>query len=85
MRKILFKLEQLECPSCYKKIEDYLRKQSGIISIIVFPTLGRIRTEYDETKINEEQLESLISDLGYMVEAKKQIGEGELRVLKRGN
>ncbi|HHW30605.1 MAG TPA: heavy-metal-associated domain-containing protein [Clostridiaceae bacterium] len=83
MRKILFVLEQLECPSCYKRIEDCLGKQSGIISVTVLPALGRIRTEYDETEINEEQLESLIYNLGYVIEAKKKLENGELRVLKR--
>jgi len=85
MQKVLFILGQQGCPGCYKRIEDYLKRQRGIISVMVFPAIGRIRTEYDESEINEEQLENHIKNLGYVVETRRQLDKGEIRVLKYEN
>lgn len=71
MSKALFRITPLGCPGCGKQIEDKLLKQGGVISVKVFPRLGRIRTEFDETKSNAEHLESMIGSLGYVVELKK--------------
>lgn len=73
MSKALFQITPLNCPGCGKQIEDKLLKQGDIIAVKVFPGLGRIRMEFDETKINAEYLEGLIGSWGHNVELKSLI------------
>ena len=71
MSKALFQITPLGCPGCGKQIEDKLLKQGGVISVKVFPRLGRIRTEFDEKKTNAKHLEGMIGSWGHDVELKK--------------
>ncbi|MDD4766515.1 MAG: heavy-metal-associated domain-containing protein [Desulfotomaculaceae bacterium] len=75
MIKALFQITPLGCPGCGKQIEDKLLQQGGVISAKVFPRLGRIRTEFDETKTNAEHLEGLIGSWGHDVDLKILIKE----------
>lgn len=67
MQKALFQLESLSCPGCGKKIEDHLKKHKGIRSMQVLSKLCRVRTEFNETEMNAEDIETMIHQLGYVV------------------
>lgn len=71
MLKVLLQLEPLACPSCGKKIEEEISVQKGVISVIVFPRLSKVRTELNEKEMNVEQLEHIMKDLGYAVKSRK--------------
>lgn len=71
MSKALFQIIPIGCPGCGKQIEGKLLEQGGVLSVKVFPRLGRIRTEFDETKTNAEHLEATIGSWGHHVELKK--------------
>lgn len=67
MKKAVFQLEALTCPSCIKKIESTLNKTTGVDTAKVLFNASKVKTEYDETKIEADQLEETISKLGYPV------------------
>lgn len=71
MRKVVFQMESLTCPSCIKKIEGTLRKQSGIASATVLFHSGKVRAEFDEQQITAEQIKGIIVKLGYPVLSSK--------------
>lgn len=67
MKKAVFQLEVLTCPSCIKKIESTLNKTIGVDTAKVLFNVSKVKAEYDETKIEADQLEETISKLGYPV------------------
>ncbi len=67
MAKAVFQLEPLTCPSCINKIEAVLNKTTGVSTAVVFYNLSKVKTEYDDTKIEANQLENMIKKLGYEV------------------
>lgn len=71
MKKAVFQLEALTCPSCIKKIETTLNKTTGVDTAKVLFNSSKVKAEYDETKIEADQLEETISKLGYPVLAAK--------------
>ncbi|MDR6997719.1 heavy-metal-associated domain-containing protein [Neobacillus niacini] len=67
MKKAVFQLEPLTCPSCIKKIETALRKKAGVDSVKVLFNFGKVKTEFDEVQVEVAQLEETIKKLGYLV------------------
>ena len=71
MKLANFQLEPLTCPSCIKKIENTLNKQAGVLKARVLFHSNKVKTEFDETIIDAEQLEQTLEKLGYPVLASK--------------
>lgn len=71
MNRALFQIASLDCPGCGRNIEDKLSKLSGVTSVKVFPGLGRIRIEFDETITNAESISNIIRSWGHAAELKK--------------
>ncbi|MCM3638412.1 heavy-metal-associated domain-containing protein [Sporosarcina luteola] len=71
MKKILLNLEPLTCPSCIKKIEGALNKMDGVIEAKVLFNSGKVRAQFDESKIAAEQIAKTVSGLGYPVISQK--------------
>lgn len=71
MSKAVFQLEPLTCPSCVKKIETALQKQDGVQDAKVLFNSGKVKTEFDETQVEVEQLKGIIENLGYPVNSAK--------------
>lgn len=67
MKKAVFQLEALTCPSCIKKIETTLDKTKGIEAVKVLFNSSKVRAEYDENVIEAKEIEETISKLGYEV------------------
>jgi copper chaperone len=67
MSKVVFQLEPLTCPSCIKKIETTLNKTAGVETAKVLFNSSKVKTEFDESKIEAGQLEETIEKLGYPV------------------
>ncbi len=67
MKRVVFQLEPLTCPSCIKKIESTLNKTSGIQSATVLFNSSKVRVEFDEQDISTEQISKIITKLGYEV------------------
>jgi copper chaperone len=71
MSKAVFQLETLTCPSCIKKIETTLNKSAGIETVKVLFNSSKVKTEFDGTKIQATQVETILQKLGYQVLSKK--------------
>ncbi|WP_249870630.1 heavy-metal-associated domain-containing protein [Oceanobacillus saliphilus] len=71
MSKGVFQLEPLTCPSCIKKIETTLSKTEGVVSAKVLFNSSKVRTEFDDSKIEASKIEETISKLGYPVKSAK--------------
>lgn len=67
MKKAVFQLEALTCPSCVKKIESTLSKTEGVGEAKVLFSSSKVRVEFDEDKVNPEKLKNSIRKLGYDV------------------
>jgi len=67
MKKVLFQLEPLTCPSCIKKIETALSKTAGVVTAEVLFNSGKVKVQFDETQNDAEQLGKIIKNLGYPV------------------
>lgn len=71
MRKAVYQMEPLDCPSCIKKIENALGRQAGIKDGKVLFHSGKVRVEFDEDQISDQQIEEVIVKLGYPVYSRK--------------
>lgn len=71
MKKAVFQLESLTCPSCIKKIETTLNKTIGIGTVKVLFNSSKVRAEYNEDVIEASEIEATILKLGYEVLSRK--------------
>lgn len=71
MKKALFQLEPLTCPSCIKKIESALSKTEGVDSAKVLFNSSKVKVEFDEFQISADKLKGIVVDLGYAVLSSK--------------
>ncbi|GAA4079620.1 heavy-metal-associated domain-containing protein [Amphibacillus indicireducens] len=67
MKKVIFQLEQLTCPSCMKKIETGLIESHGVEDAFVFFKSCKAKVEYDSNQTNPASLKSVIEELGFSV------------------
>lgn len=67
MRKAVYQLETLTCPSCIKKIESTLNKTEGVLNAKVLFNSSKVKTEFDETSIEAEKIQEIVQKLGYQV------------------
>ncbi|AGY82417.1 MULTISPECIES: heavy-metal-associated domain-containing protein [Carnobacterium] len=67
MNKAIYQLEPLTCPSCIKKIESTLNKTEGVESAKVLFNSSKVKTQFDETKIEGDRIQRIIVKLGYSV------------------
>ncbi|MFO1443724.1 cation transporter [Bacillus sp. Bva_UNVM-123] len=74
MKTANFQLEPLTCPSCIKKIESTLNRQSGVLKARVLFHSSKVKIDYDESMITEMHLQQIVFKLGYPVLASKIVG-----------
>jgi len=67
MKKAVYQLEPLTCPSCIKKIETALGRTDGVKLAKVLFNSGKVRTEFDETVVQADEVAKVIEKLGYPV------------------
>lgn len=60
MKKTTYKLSGIDCASCALKIEESLNKTDGIYESNLNFLLMKLMVSYEETMINEEEIELLI-------------------------
>ena len=61
----------MTCINCQTRIQNALKKQSGITQATVSYEAGTADISYDPSTISLEQIQSLIDDLGYSASAQK--------------
>lgn len=67
MKKAVYQLETLTCPSCIKKIEGVLGREEGVEEVKVLFNSSKVRAQYNEDVVSAEQLQEIIVNLGYPV------------------
>jgi len=93
MKRITIPILGMHCASCAQKIESTLKKLDGIIKANVNFATEKATIEFDETLINENEINNAIEQLGYKVirevdheaeaiDKEKEAKEKEIRTLK---
>ncbi len=67
MKKNIFKLDTLTCPSCVRKIEIALSKTTGVNEVEVMFNSSRAVVGYDEEVISKDAIVEVIQNLGFDV------------------
>lgn len=71
MKKAVFQLETLTCPSCVSKIEATLTRQKGVSDVRVLFNSSKVRAQFDERVVSAEELSGAIEKIGYPVLSSK--------------
>lgn len=71
MKKAVFGLEPLSCPTCIKKIEGTLKKMNGVQEVKVLFHSNRVRALFDEEVVEVNEIQETIVKLGYPVISQK--------------
>ena len=64
-------LEPISCPSCIEKINRALMRQKGVSSAEVMFNSSKVKVAFDETLITFEEIQNVITNLGYVVKSSK--------------
>ena len=71
MKKAVFGLEPLSCPTCIKKIENTVGKMDGVEEVKVLFNSNKVRARFNEDIVQAEQIHEVITKLGYPVVSQK--------------
>ena len=79
MKKIILSIEGMTCSACSNGLEKYLNKQEGIKQASVNLVMANATIEYDEKKLNIENLNEFVKKAGF-----KSLGEfKEIKIEKK--
>ncbi len=67
MKKTTLQLTTITCPSCVRRIENAVSKQTGVTNVEVKFNASKVEVEHDELVISSEALATLIQKIGYRV------------------
>lgn len=69
MSKATIQLETLACPSCMQKIENAVKGLNGIDrdTVKVLFNASKVKTDFDASILNIEDIEKAIEEVGYSV------------------
>ena len=70
MKKKILNIEGMTCSACSNGLEKYLNKQEGIKEASVNLVMAEAMINYDETKLNEQDLSRFVKEAGF-----KSLGE----------
>ena len=70
MKKKILNIEGMTCSACSNGLEKYLNKQEGIDSATVNLVMATAQVEYDESKIQSQDLDRVVKEAGF-----KSLGE----------
>lgn len=64
MKKEMIMLTNLTCPSCAANVEKAFKKMPGVKSASVAFGTGTLTLEYDEGRVNDENIERTVESFG---------------------
>ncbi len=67
MKKAVFQMETLTCPTCVKKIESALNGTTGVEKVDVLFNSSKAKVQFDEAAVSTDKLKLTIRKLGYVV------------------
>ncbi len=65
MKKIILSIDGMTCSACSNGLEKYLNKQEGIENASVNLVMANATIEYDEKKLDQEQIEIFVKKAGF--------------------
>lgn len=65
MKKMILAIDGMTCSACSNGLEKYLNKQKGIISASVNLVMANASIEYDDTILNQKEIEKFIKEAGF--------------------
>lgn len=65
MKKIILSIDGMTCSACSNGLEKYLLKQDGIINASVNLVMSNALIEYDESKLNQKNIEEFVKKAGF--------------------
>ena len=65
MKKVLLKIGGMTCSACSSRLEKFLNRQYGIESASVNLVMNNANIQYDEEKLNLEQIEKFVEKAGF--------------------
>ena len=65
MKKVLLKIGGMTCSACSSRLEKFLNRQDGIESASVNLVMNNANIQYDEEKLNLEQIEKFVEKAGF--------------------
>ena len=65
MKKITLEIEGMTCSACSSGLENYLKKQIGILDVSVHLVLSVAMISYDEDKISIAEIEQCVQEAGF--------------------
>ena len=65
MRTSTIKVNEIHCGSCENTIQTALSKQAGVGAVVASAERNDVRVSYDDTKVSEEDLRTLLEDVGF--------------------
>ena len=83
IKRDVFKVRKMSCASCAANIEKNLQKKEGVIEASMNFAAEKLQVTFDNTKIQQEEIISLIEGLGYGVDL-EEAEKREKVVLKVG-
>lgn len=67
MKKKIFKVKGMHCPSCEMLVVDSLQESVGVVNAEASHKAGTVSVEFDESKIADDDLRNVIRKEGYEV------------------
>jgi len=67
MKKAIFQMETLTCPTCVKKIEAALNGTQGVEKVDVLFNSSKAKIQFDEDAVSVDKLKLIVRKLGYVV------------------
>ncbi len=67
MKKSVFTLEPLTCPSCVKRIEKSVKSIQGVEDVHVLFHSSRVRVHFDDSFTTSDAIKETIEKLGFPV------------------
>jgi len=65
MKKVILSIDGMTCAACSSGLEKYLNKQDGIKNASVNLVMSNASIEYDDSKINEDDLNRFVKEAGF--------------------
>ncbi|WP_137285752.1 heavy-metal-associated domain-containing protein [Halorussus salinisoli] len=60
-----FRVMDFDCPTCANNVERALKQTTGVESVEVHYTTGRVEVEYDDATADPTEFERAIENQGY--------------------
>ncbi len=80
LEKKQFKLSGVTCQACVRRIETKVSKLEGVKSAVVNLATEELTVEYDYERINKNEIEDEVKEIGYGIEEKIEASELQVNI-----